>query len=556
MDIRDLRERCEKRFKVLNQEYETNWKEHHKDLADYLLPRKARFLNDDTTPNNGDKRNENIIDNTAGRAIKVLAAGMQGGLTSPARPWFKLGLPDKDLAEFGPVKIWLDDVRRGMMYVFSRSNLYNVIHSMYAELGTFGTAAMLIEEDYDNVIRCVPFTMGEYYLALDANYRADTLYRTAWKTAGNIVKEFGIDSVSAMVKDAVRTGNIDQWVQLVHVIEPNTDRQVDKADNTNMPWRSIYYEYKGESDKILRRSGYNMFPVMAPRWDVTGSEVYGRCPGMDVLPDVMMLQKIQEDKLSLLDKTVNPPMNAPETMRDTGGGTLISGGINYIDTIQGSQTFAPVFEPNPQGLVAANEEIVYLQQNIKEGFFNDLFLMLAGTTGREMTATEVAERHEEKMLMVGPVIERLQPELLDRIIDRTYEIMFRKRLLPPPPPELEGMDLQVEYISLLAQAQKLVGISSLEQFAGFVGNVSAVFPESVDMVDIDAVVEEYADMIGVPPKAVRSKEQVKDIRSARAERQMQMEMQEDMAVAAQNAKVLSEANTGGNNALTALTGGL
>jgi len=548
-----LREDTDKRFKALESEYKDNWEAHHKDISKYMLTRKGRYLDKDTTPNDGKRRNEYVIDNTAGRAVNVLAAGMQGGLTSPARPSFRLGLPDTALLEFGPVKAWVEEVRKRMMYVFSKSNFYNVVHGVYAELGAFGTAAMLIEDDLEKIINCVPFTIGEYFIALDRSYRADTLYRTCWKTTGNLVKEFGKENVSDSVKKLVEEGQVDKWVRVVHAIEPNDNRQTGKLNSGNKPWRSVYYEHGQSGQELLRKSGYDMFPVMAPRWDVTGSEVYGRSPGMDVLPDTMMLQKMQEDSLEALDKVVRPPMNAPQSMKHTGGGTIISGGVNYIDVMQGSQGFTPTYQISPD-INAMEAKIFNTQTAIKEGLFNDLFLMLAQSSGPQMTATEVVERHEEKMLMIGPVIERIMPELLDPAVDRVYDLMFRKGLIPPPPQELQGMDLQVEYISVLAQAQKLVGLTSIEQLAGYVGNISAVKPEVVDKIDWDASVEEYADMIGAPARLVVPDDAVDEIRDARAEQIAQANAQEATTQAAANAKVLSETDTGTNNALTALTG--
>ena len=545
-----------RRFTKLKSEFDTNWKSHFQDISDYLMPRKGRFLDRDTTPNDGGKRNSLIYDGTGTRALRILAAGMQSGLTSPARPWFRLGIPDKDLEEYPPVRTWLDEVEKRMLFILARSNFYSAVHSVYGELGAFGTSAMLIEEDFYNILRCYPFTIGEYFIATDSALRADTFYRKFPMTLTNIVNTFGEKNVSEYVLlESKKNG--DKWHSIIHAIEPNTDRNINRSDNQNMPYTSIYFEdaISDDMDKVLRLSGYNMFPIMAPRWDTTGSEVYGRSPGMEVLPDVMMLQKEQEKKLKALDKLVDPPMNATPNMRDKAK-TIISGGVTYVDNQQqGGSGFSPTYQIKPD-FNAIRADIEDVRTAIKEGFYNDLFLMLALGGDKTMTAREVAERHEEKLLSVGPVVERLQPELLDRTIDRSFTVMMENRLLPEPPPELDRMPMEVEYIGLLAQAQKMVGMTSVEQVSTFAGNLSAVWPEARHKVDPLQAVDEFAKMAGAPAKMIVPDEDVIAKMEAENKAMQQKQQAEQMAVAAQGAKTLSEADLDKNNVLKALTGGV
>lgn len=541
-----------KRLAVLEQEFES-WKAHYKDISNYLIPRKGRFLDRDTIANDGSKRHREIIDNTGGRALRILAAGMQSGLTSPARPWYKLALADKDLMEFAPVKWWLEEVRKRMLYVFHRSNFYTATHNIYYEMGAFGTGAMAIDADYHTVIRCYPFTVGEYFLACDSSLRVNSFYRVYWCTIRNVVEKYGEENCSTSVVNMYKNGNGDKWIQIVHVIEPNPEAKPDFLEAKYKRYRSVTYEYKGHGDKFLKESGYNMFPVMAPRWGVTGADVYGTSPGMETLGDVKMLQKMQTKSLVALDKLVDPPMNAPLNLKNQGA-SIIPGGVNYLDLSQGQQSFVPAYQVNPD-FQSIEYKIEKVQTSIREGFFADLFLMIANSP-KNMTATEVMERHEEKLLMLGPVIERIQPELLDRVVDRTFYLMDEAGLIPLPPQELEGMELEVEYISLLAQAQKMVGITAIEQTAAFVGNLAAVKPEALDKLDQDEAVEQYADMVGVPPKIIIADDKVAEIRAERARQIAQQQAIEQGRQLAEGAKTLSAADTGGNNALTALMGNL
>lgn len=545
-----------RRYSGLRSEFDMNWLEHFKDITEYLMPRKGRYLNvDENTPNNGQKRNESIIDGTGGRALRILAAGMQSGLTSPARPWFRLGLADKDLEAYAPVRFYLDEVRRRMMTVFSKSNFYSVIHNVYSEMGGFGTAAMLVEQDYEHIIRCYPFTCGEYVLGTDATLRADTLYRWFFMTAIQLVNMYGEENCSDTVKNHAKHDKKDIWHKIIQAIEPNFDRDPTMLDGPNKPWISVTFEENAASmDNTLKVGGYDMFPVMAPRWDTTGSEIYGRSPGMDVLPDIMMLQKMQEKKLRALDKIVDPPMNAPSSLKETGGGSIISGGVNYLDPIQGAQKFEPAYQIKPD-INAINNDIMDVRNSIKEGFYNDLFLMLAMTGNKEMTAREVAERHEEKLLSVGPVVERIQPELLDRMIDRTYDVMGVRGMLPEPPEMLEEMDIEVEYIGLLAQAQKLVGTSAIEQTAGFTASLVEIWPEARHKFDALQAVDEFADMVGVPTRIIVDDDEVDKAVEADAAQARQAQQAESAERMAAGAKTLSETDMDKNSALKMIQGG-
>lgn len=536
-------ERYYKRLKMLESERKS-WEGHWQDLSSYILPRTARFLSGDTTPNDGAKKNDKVIDGTATRAVKILAAGMQGGLTSPARPWFRLSTPDKTLMEKAKsVRVWLETCRDLMLDVFSKSNFYNVIHSLYQELAVYGTAAMLVEEDYENVIRCKAYTIGEYYLALDPLFRVDTFYRVFHATAGQLVGKFGIKNCSDPVAKLVEDGNQDTWVKVVHLIEPRETavQEYYLKPKNKKPWRSVYYEWgKARGDKILGEGGYEEFPILAPRWDVVGSDIYGSSPGMDALGDIKMLQAMQEDSINASYKMNNPVMNAGPGMKGEPH-TLAGGEVNYVKDVQNG--FAPAYQVNFD-IQKAEFKIERVQRAIREYFFNDLFLMLAGET-KTMTATEVSERHEEKLLMIGPVLERLQSECLNPLIDRTFNIMHRAGILPPPPPEMQGQELKVEYISLLAQAQKLVGVTGIERLSTFAGNLlQGGFTEIRHKFNASEAIDQYADFIGVPTSIIKSDEEANAADEAEKRMAQAQQAVETGGQMADAAKKLSETRVG------------
>ena len=526
---------------------------HWEELSEFIMPRRGRFLT--SKSNDGSKKNSKIIDSTGSMAVRTLSAGMMSGITSPARPWFRLATPDSALMEQSEVKQWLFAVEKKMRDIFSRSNLYNSLQTIYEELAVFGTGALLISEDFDDVIRCYPFTVGEYGIAQSHRLQVDTFYREFNMTVAQVVEQFGLDNCSDAVQTMFKSGQLDKWVEILHVIEPNSAREYNKKDNLNMPYHSCYVEKASKNERKLLESGFEEFPILAPRWHVTGVDIYGRSPGMDVLGDIKALQIEQKRKAQGIDKMVNPPLQAPSSLRGQSA-SVLPGGVTYVDTMQGTQGgFRPTYEVNPR-LAELQQDIQETQYRIQQGFYSDLFQMMTQSDRRQITAREIDERHEEKLLMLGPVLERLHTELLNPLIDRTFNIMARNELLPPAPEELAGVTLKVEYISVMAQAQKAIGTGAIERLAGFIGNMAGVKPEVLDKFDADQSVDEYAEMLGVPPKIVVPDDivqQVREERAAQMEQQMQMEQ---LNQGAQAAKVMSDADTSGNNVLSDIIGGI
>jgi len=548
--------RWRKRLKDLRDD-QSSWRAHWKEIVDYFLPRYGRYLQGDNSSqhNDGSKKHQKIINGSGKWALGIMASGLQGGLTSPSRPWFTLSLPDEELAEYEPVRRWLHDVRNAMLLVFSRSNFYGSMKHVYVEDAGFGTAAMMIEEDYQTVIRCRPFTIGEYCLSLDCRYRPDSLYRQFAMTAMQMLQKFGKENLPVEVRVALENNKPDQRFEVVNVIERSDYVNPSKADYRGMQYASVYFPYNGSDENfILKRSGYNSIPFIAPRWDVIGIDTYGVSPAMDALADEKMLQKMEQKKLKKLDKNVDPPMNAPTSMKHTGG-TIVAGGVNFVDVNQGQQGFSPTFQTDSNiGEISA--EIQNVMNRIRSDFAVDLFLAVT-SADKDMTATEVAKRYEEKLMVLGPVFERLQSEAMDPIIDRVFSIMNNMGMLPPPPRELPpGMELKVEYISLLAQAQKMVETTAIQQFVGFTAEMAKVNQDVLDKVDFDETVDQMGQMLGVPPKIVRSDDKVQEVRAQRMQMQRAMQMAEAAQPIANSVKALGSTPVRGgeSTALDALTG--
>ena len=561
--VDSLRSQLDKRLTRLKSERDTNWLPEWRDLSDYILPRAGRFNTSDV--NKGQRLDKKIINPRATFAARTLAAGMHSGMTSPASPWFKLGTPDPGLMQYGPVKEWLYAVEKAMREVMARSNLYNVLPTIYGEEGVFGTAAMAALPDERDTVRFYPFTVGSYMIANSDRQQVDTLYREFKMTARQMEQQFGKEALSGTTQQLLST-NSEAWIEVCHATQPNESREHGRKDNTNMAYQSVYWETGGDNDKLLRQSGFQEFPVMAPRWDVLGEDVYGTGPGSQCIGSTRALQLMERRKAELVEKGVRPPMGAPASLQ-VQQASILPGSITYLDDMQQGAKFAPLWEVNPGWLGQLRGEIAAEEQIADTAFFVDLFLMIS-QMDTVRTAYEIATRKEEKMLMLGPVLERQNDDLLDPCVDQVFHLMVEQSiprwmgllpgnpLLPPPPKEMGGLDLRIEYTSILAQAQRAVEGSAIERAIGFAGTVANIKqdPSSLDLLDTDNALREYFKVTAVPPALIRSDDAVQAIREQRAQAQQQAEMQQQLGSAIEGVKVLSQADTGGNNALTQLTG--
>ncbi|EJG2201692.1 TPA: phage tail protein [Morganella morganii] len=536
-------------LKVERLSFEPHWRE----LSDFTRPRSTRFTASEV--NRGDRRNSKIIDPAAVMAARTLSSGMMSGITSPARPWFRLATPDRDLMDYGPVKLWLETVEQRMNEVFNRSNLYQSLPLMYEDLGTFATGAMAVVADPQRVIRTVPFPTGSFYIANGADLSVDTAVREFSMTVRQVITEFGMDAVSDTVKSQWNSGQYGQWVNVVHAVYPNLDRQTGKLEAKHKAYKSVYYEANSTDDKLLRESGYDEFPIMSPRWEVNGEDVYGSsCPGMVALGSVKALQLLQRRKAQMIDKITNPPLQAPASIKSQRIST-IPGGINYLPMADVNNQIKPLFQIPANGTNGLLEDIQDTRQIIDHAYFVDLFRMMQTVNTRSMPVEAVAEMREEKLLMLGPVLQRLDSELLDKLINRTFSVMAENNLLPVPPDEMQGMQLKVEYISVMAQAQKAIGVSSIERFIGFTSGIGQFKPDALDKINVDETIDAYAASIGVPPSVVATNEQVAQIRENRAQQQAMAQQMQMAQVAVGGAQALGNTPMDDNSALAALAGG-
>jgi hypothetical protein len=508
-----LKQRCIRRMAGLvsaRQPYEAEWRE----IAQYAQPSRSRFLNAEQNKN-FKRTNRAIYNSHAIMAFRTLTGGMTSGLSSPSRPWFRLAPYDEALADDQEVKLYLAEVERRMYNFLAGTNFYSAVKSGYGELGMFGTEGCVMVDHSVYGAVCHALTVGEYWIGLSDASVADTLYRRVPMTVHQAVQSFG-SNVTPWVQKAYDTSNYDMQVPVIHAIEPNRDRQPDVMTAKGKPWSSLWWdENDTRADTLLRESGMDEQPFWAPRWDTTGGDTYGTSPGFDALPDMRELQLQTKKKTQATARLVDPEKISPATVKLTGQ----PGNIVSASGIDKDQVFVPYQMPY-QAIDAIMQDVQRVATSIDSLTYADLFMAITNMQGiQPRNVEEIASRNEEKLTQLGPVIERVNSEKLEVALDRAFGIMARKQMLPEAPEALQGKPLKFDFISILAQMQRMVGVGQIERTVSFIGNLAASFPEAADRLEIDEAVEEYADRVGAPPKILRSLKDAEEIRAQRAQQQ-------------------------------------
>lgn len=539
-----------KRMKALRSErsyIEDTWI----DCSDMHLSHRGRFLNKDITANA--VRNGVKINNTSRMAVRAFQAGMVAGMTNPARPWFRLATPDVGLMGYQPVREWLHQTEKILLHIFKKSNLYRSLSPLYGETGTFGTGLMGMFRDFENVIHTQQYTIGSYFLACNEKGVVDTVYRRYSRTVGQVVEQFGKESVCRTTREMYSKGHTESKVILIHAVEPNNDRDGLSPLAKHKRFRSIYIEEGAQEDeRPLRESGFDTFPYLAPRFDAVDGDVYASsCPGFDALGDAKALQKEEAKLLKAIDLQVDPPLQVPSELSKSMSGGVVPGQIEYVaNTKDGIRS---MYEVRPD-INALRENIRETQARIDHAFYKDLFLMIANRPAHTQTAREVAERHEEKLLMLSPLVENFNTELYDPLIDIAFNHAVSAGVLPPPPPELEGMDLKVEYVSTLNQAMKMAGITAIENTVGFVLSSAQADPNLLKKLDLSKATEDVADAYGASPSILRSDDEVAKMVQAEQAQMQQQQAMEALSQAPDAVKKMADAETPEGNVLDRVTG--
>jgi hypothetical protein len=530
---RDHVEKVASALKAQRSDHESDWYS----IADYSGYGSVETL---STNAQGGKRPKmrQLIDSHPIFAFRTVEAGMYSGLSSPNRPWIEFKFVDPDLNNYQAAREWLDAFQAVIYAMFDASNFYQVARQNYGSMARFGPAAGIMTEHPIEIAPCMGLGIGTYWLGLNDAFSVDTLVRTCPMTVDQVVKKFvgrpggnyDWSAVSKSVQNKWDQSNYGHIVQCKQLIEPGA----------NDAWDSVIWDCNDDrKDGLLEAKRYSEQPFWAPRWITRDGDApnYGRGVGHDCLADMRELAMQARRKRELTDLLAKPPTVGPARDLD-----MRPGAHTHVADMSQVSAVKPIYEVNYGAIQAVREDIKDIKQAIDRGTYADLFMAITNMPGiQPRNVEELLKRDQEKMSQIGPVIEMVNDDMLPVAVNRMIGIARRGNLIPPAPEELQGKALKVEFVSVLAMALKMLGLSTTERVVGFVGSLGSIFgPQVLDKINPDAIVDDYAERANMPAKAIRDDATVKKMRDARAQ-------QEQMAQMAQMAQPAKDATTAALN---------
>ncbi len=517
------------------------------DLADYFLPRSVRFLARNT--NKQPAKNRKIKDSTPLLAVRNFSSGMMSGATSPATNWFKVKIRNYAREGSFEVKTWCNEVENLFRDIFNSSNLYRVLPSVYKQIGVFGISVLSMLSDETSILRCQLLPIGSYRIAKNQKGEVDTICRVYMDTAKNLYDRFGEENVSTEVLKAIEADRYEELFEIVHFVEPNKDFMPDSVWAEDKRYISVYYEYASNEEKFLSKSGFDKFPYAVFESEVNGEDVYpSECPGVNALPDVKQLMSMVIDEGKAVKKMISPTYKGPASLKNK---KMIDAPAAFIEEDENGRGLSPIYEVNPR-VLEVDSIIEKLKESIKEIFYNDLFAMILNTAERSRTATEVNELKEEKMVLLSPLLQQIHNGL-NHIIDWVFEECIQLNILPEPPMEIMGSNMDIEFVSTLAQAQKAVKISAMERFTTFTINLAqAIDPSIRNKLNANKIVDDYAEFANISPEQLVPTYEVEKQKQQETQAQSQQQLIEQAKQGSEIIKNIAGTDSYGSDLLARL----
>ena len=511
-----------------------------RELSEHFAPRMCRFIVTDV--NKPIKKSKKIKDSVTIKAVNDFASGMQSGATSAANRWFKCQMERKTLNKLHEVKVWCADMEDLIRKILSTSNFYQSMLGNYKHVGVYSFGCLQMDSDYDTVVNFKLLPIGSYRYSKDHRGEPDTLCRNYMETADNIVEKYGYENCSSAVKDAY-DNNSDNLFELVYFVEPNKEYNAKSPLAKHKKFISATFE--AGSEKFLKLSGFDRFPFAIFEAEVNGEDNYpSNSPGIQALPDAKQLMEQVKTYSSAMKKIAVPLMRGPASLQKVKGLTDAPGQIIAED--ENGRGLAPVYEVDPK-ILQLKEHNNELKQDIKAHFYNDLFAVILNTAERGRTATEVNEVKEEKMVLLSPLLDQFHKGLRN-VLNWIFFECLRTGIMPMPPEVIHSEQMEIEFVSSLALAQKVKGISSIERFTTFTVNLAQMIdPTLVHKVNGDQIVDDYAEIANVNPEHVISTDKVNKKRAEIAERQAQQEQMQQIQQGTEMIKNMGGVDAFGGN---------
>ena len=517
------------------------------DLADYFLPRSVRFLTRNV--NKQPAKNKKIKDSTPLIAVRNFSSGMMSGATSPATNWFKVKIRNYGKEQSYEVKTWCNQVENIFRDIFNSSNLYRILPSVYKQIGVFGISVFAMLSDEETVLRCRLLPIGSYRIAKNQKGEVDTICRVYMETAGNLYNQFGEENVSKEVLNAIHSNRYEELFEVVHFVEPNKEYKPDSVWAENKEFISVYYENDSNEEKFLSKGGFDKFPYAVFEAEVNGEDIYpSECPGVNALPDVKQLMSMVIDEGKAVKKMISPTYKGPASLKNK---KMIDAPAAFIEEDENGRGLSPIYEVNPR-VLEVDSIIEKLKESIKEIFYNDLFAMILNTAERSRTATEVNELKEEKMVLLSPLLQQIHNGL-NQVMDWVFTECIRLNILPEPPVEIMGSNMEIEFVSTLAQAQKAVKISAMERFTTFTVNLAQTLDPSLKMkLNASKIVDDYADYVNISPEQIVPDYEVEKIKQKLEEQESQEKAVNQMKTGSEIIKNIAGTDSFGSELLAKL----
>ncbi len=503
---------------------------HWDEIARVVAPDSARFTSDYNTE--GEKRRGELYDSIGQACNERLAAGFYSLLTSPTQKWFELNTNNPEVDNDYDVQLWLHEVSSRMFIEMGRPQcgFITAIQEVYHSLGAFGNGIIFVTESPNlSLLQFNSLPLQECYFGESSGNKVDTLFRKYKRTAAQLVHTFGLERLSERTQKLYESNNISEKIDILHVIEPV------QAIN-GKPFRTAYIEL--QNNHIISEGSYDECPFAIGRFYKTSYETYGRGPGSTALADLNVLQQIDKTVLQGAQKMVDPPLMVPD-QGFIGAIRVAPGAISYFR--QGLSAEDRIVPLQTGGVPQLGEDLAQGRRNrIREMFYVDQLQM---SEGPQMTATEVLQRAEDRMRLLGPVVGRAQAELLGPLLERVFGLMLRAGRLPEPPQILLQPDvkLRITYQSLMFKAQEQTEANGLLRVAQLISPFMAADPTVMDVFNTEMIARRLGQVYSLNPQFFRSQREVSEMRQQRQEQQA---MQAQLEMAAQGGAALKDTAQG------------
>lgn len=523
-------DRIKRRYSSMKAEYDDfvlRWR----DIAKWQAPFRGRFLQGNSDKKLDKRTYNHILNNRAGNALRDAVGGITAGTASPSTKWFTSETPDPNLMRIGRVQKWVYQAEKTVAALLRESNFYSEYPVAVAELLLFSTTALIQQDDFEFFTRFQTPTIGSYLIGKNSKGEIDTIAITHRFTGRELLEKFEKEKVRKI--SPISSDFMDQSFDIVQFIEPNPAYELNALRSDKKRFLSTWYRKDSTDDNaILRESGFDRFPAYVLRWALAEGYSWGvDSPGMVAQPDVRSLQQREKDKAKAIDRHVRPKLKGPTSLAGLKLGDK-SGDVIVYDTDSSREGLSPIYQVDPR-INEMRQDIQFIEAAINEAYFVDLFKAISSMKGvQPRNQLELSQRNAEALLLLGPVLERVQRELLAPVVETTFQRALEEGVIPPPPPELENGAIEVRFISSLAQAQRSQDLSALGDYTQFAGAVAQALPYVQDKVDGDAILDLFVNLRGVNPAVNRDQEQVSEIRQQRAQsvqEQQQAELDQSQA---------------------------